>query len=495
MNNDKNYSRFPKSDAIVDGYEVLVKMYIAICILLLHVTVVRNDKLQDREETMPTIDSDTLKWIHAIYGGLGPVLNSPLNRRPRRSEKMIIKPVPEQIHISYGDNPTEMVVVWSTPSPGVPSVLYGLVNDNKTEQATGTSKHFTFGNPDGLQYLHRVKLKNLTPGSKYTFKVQTDDEDSQPFEFTAMRDGYNWSPNLLIYGDMGVKGGAPTLLPLNREASSGLMDAIIHIGDFAYDLHDEGGKVGDDFMNRIQSLATKLPYMPVVGNHEIANEFSHYRYRFSTPNTDWPIPIDKMWYSFNMGNVHFIIYSTEVFFTYGPDYTQYQWLQADLIKANKNRDKQPWVIALGHRPMYCSNSDGDDCTHTFSRVRQSLEELFHTQGVDVIFQGHEHSYERLYPIFNNEVYSKDYTDPQAPVHIITGAAGCNEFNKICINPMLGPIKSWSAFRAWLPGLYSYGKLMIANATHLQWQQILSVNGQVMDDIWIVQRHHGPFKMR
>lgn len=36
--------------------------------------------------------------------------------------------------------------------------------------------------------------------------------------------------------------------------------------------------------------------------------FSHYRNRFSMPNTDWPIPIDKMWYSIDIGPVHVIRY-------------------------------------------------------------------------------------------------------------------------------------------------------------------------------------------
>ena len=35
-------------------------------------------------------------------------------------------------------------------------------------------------------------------------------------------------------------------------------------------------------------------------------DFRHYRIRFSTPGTPWPIPMDKMWYSFDVGLVHFI---------------------------------------------------------------------------------------------------------------------------------------------------------------------------------------------
>ena len=62
-------------------------------------------------------------------------------------------------------------------------------------------------------------------------------------------------------------------------------------------------------------------------------------------------------------------YSTEVYFTYNERYVceQFDWLLQDLITANQNRDKRPWIIAFGHRPMYCSNNDGDDCTDAFMR--------------------------------------------------------------------------------------------------------------------------------
>lgn len=65
--------------------------------------------------------------------------------------------------------------------------------------------------------------------------------------------------------------------------------------------------------------------------------------------------------------------------------------------------------------------------HTLSHIWcYRLEDLFHAQGVDLIIQGHEHSYERLWPVYNFKVLAYNYHDPQAPVHIISGAAGCSE---------------------------------------------------------------------
>jgi len=68
----------------------------------------------------------------------------------------------------------------------------------------------------------------------------------------------------------------------------------------------------------------------------------------------------------------------------------------------------------------------------------SLEGLFYKYGVDVILEAHEHSYERLWPVYNEHVTADNYIDPKAPVHLISGTAGCNEFLGECIDPMLGP---------------------------------------------------------
>ena len=59
-------------------------------------------------------------------------------------------------------------------------------------------------------------------------------------------------------------------------------------------------------------------------------------------------------------------------------------------------------------------------------------------GVDLVIEAHEHSYERLWPVYKGNVYQENYHNPEAPVHIVSGAAGCNEAYGVCVNPMLGP---------------------------------------------------------
>lgn len=213
---------------------------------------------------------------------------------------------------------------------------------------------------------------------------------------------------------------------------------------------------------------------------------------------------DNVMYSFDMGPMHIISISTEVYYfmNYGikPLVFQYEWLEDDLAKANlpENRAKRPWIIVMGHRPMYCSNDNGDDCSHqeTLTRVGLpfmhlfGLEKLFYDYAVDLEIWAHEHSYERLWPVYDYKVYNgsyeKPYENPGAPVQIVTGSAGCKEgrenFNKT--------MPYWSALTS---RDYGYTRLKAYNETHLYLEQVSDdKKGAIIDQFWIVKDSHAPY---
>lgn len=315
---------------------------------------------------------------------------------------------------------------------------------------------------------------------------------------------------------------------------------------------------GDEFFQRLQNLSAYVPYMTCVGNHEVRpvgcaarmvfvcgacltrcwplqiwHNFSQYRQRFSMPNNNFTDPSTTLWWSMDVGQVHWISYSSEVYFVGERVEDQYNWIKADLEKANANRAERPWIIAVGHReslrsaglrrslascahacahhlatgPMYCSNADGDNCTlwQNENSVRNGpfgLETLFYDAGVDLVIEAHEHSYERLWPVYNGtvtETYNQTtlpvvYDNPHAPTHIVAGAAGCNEDDGLCQNPILKSFGPWSAFRSWL-FIYGYARLQAVNSTHLWWEQIRASDGSTLDSMWLVQNHHGPYSDR
>lgn len=104
------------------------------------------------------------------------------------------------------------------------------------------------------------------------------------------------------------------------------------------------------------------------------SNFSNYINRFSMIN-QFSGEINNHFYSFNIGPAHIISFSTEFYFyiEYGWNQiaNQYKWLEQDLIEASKpeNRLLRPWIITMGHRPMYCGVDHDDDCAHKESIVR------------------------------------------------------------------------------------------------------------------------------
>jgi len=229
-----------------------------------------------------------------------------------------------------------------------------------------------------------------------------------------------------------------------------------------------------------------------VGNHEANDYFVPYRFRFTTPNVDLMTSPKRapMWYSWDISNIHFVAFSTEL----DDNPHQYAWLQRDLMQANapENRTIRPWIITIGHHPMYCSNRY-EFCADSGTHLRVRFEELFHTNGVDLAIEAHMHSYERLWPVYKARATAFNYTNPKSPVHIITGSAGCNEHFGWCVNMMRSSHAYWSAYRMWLPWFSrSYSRMIVHNDTHLEWQQVLALTEDVIDSMMLVQTRHGPF---
>ena len=298
------------------------------------------------------------------------------------------------------DNPSDIVVTWSTMNSTNQSSLveYGIVKTHLTHTAIGSATVFIDGGEaKRQQFIHRVKLTGLLPKHQYckylNFLMFKENKTyyissilvyrcgsqlgwSSLFNFFTVADTADWSPRIAVYGDMGSEN--PQSLPrLQQEAQEGRYDAIFHVGDFGYDLYEEDGKLGDRFMRQIEPIAAFVPYMTSVGNHEEKYKFSHYKSRFSMPGTE-----NGLMYSFNLGPAHFISISTEFYYFINYGFKQiaiqYEWLIRDLEEANahENRTIRPWIIIMGHRPMYCSNTDQDDCTKKDTLTRVGLP-LFH----------------------------------------------------------------------------------------------------------------------
>src|SRR6218665_4176438 len=142
-------------------------------------------------------------------------------------------------------------------------------------------------------------------------------------------------------------------------------------------------------MNEIQNVVAEIPYMTCTGNHEKHDNFSHYDARFTMlgdrqkPEVMKPLEqrLNNHYYSLDIGPAHIVVFSNEFYYfyaNYGWEQIayQYEWLKNDLEKANKNRDKTPWIIVMGHRPFYtvkeCPEPECDSQNLERPAIRQRI---------------------------------------------------------------------------------------------------------------------------
>ena len=361
---------------------------------------------------------------------------------------------PQQQHLSMIDA-TSMALTWTQAFP--PDSAYvtawpltkgrwdepAAVNFSVTSVANLTYDASQPANCCGARWIVIAVMTKLTPGVRYAYTATAVYNGmggffAAPATFTMFDD--RLAPRVAFVGDFGLYDGlvAPEL---TRLVNDDAIDMIIHVGDIAYNLPDQGGKVGDRFMAGIVPCASQVPYMVAPGNHDTGGptgNFSDYTTRFAMP--DFATQKSLFW-SLDVGNVHFVAFNSEALFSYkaGEDEhyaTQYNWLDKDLTD-NKNK----WVVAFAHRPMYCGYSGYTDCESELPRLSSrrgvnvsgewqfGLEDLFQRHKVDVVITGHVHTYERFWPTYNWESGNgtvSPYTNPTAPVHIISGASGTAE---------------------------------------------------------------------
>jgi hypothetical protein len=95
-------------------------------------------------------------------------------------------------------------------------------------------------------------------------------------------------------------------------------------------------------------------------------------------------PIGLGYYSYDLGGWHVVALNSHV--AIGPGSAQIDWLEQDL-SASAAR----CTVAYWHRPLFSSGRNGSS-----PGVRE-VWAVLHAHGVDVVINGHDHSYERFGP--------------------------------------------------------------------------------------------------
>ncbi|RQM11406.1 hypothetical protein DD237_008569 [Peronospora effusa] len=388
--------------------------------------------------------------------------------------------IPQQLHVAFAGEKagTGMAISWTTFAlEEVPAVWIGANEStiSQVKSAKIVTKSY-YKEDDYSLYNYHAVVTELEPNTEYFYKVgsstNTKAQSAVSSFKTARSSGDESSFVVAMYGDMGTDANA---VAANKYVNNlaGKVDFIFHLGDISY--ADNGfvtvatifgffyEEIWNKFMNSMTHVMRRMAYMVVVGNHEAEchsptclestikkdqlGNYSAFNARFRMPSLESG-GVLNMWYSFEYASVHFTAISTETDYPNAPTnayYTkriygnfgkQLDWLEADLKAAHANRAIVPWVVVCMHRPIYSlrtCNVVGQPEEDGSIEVQKAFEELLIKYEVDLVYQGHVHAYERHFPTANSKAImtgvSKDrktYTDPEAPVYVITGSAGNSE---------------------------------------------------------------------
>jgi predicted MPP superfamily phosphohydrolase len=150
-------------------------------------------------------------------------------------------------------------------------------------------------------------------------------------------------------------------------------DLVIMLGDNMY-----GGQTPADFVRKFEQpyaplLDAGVKFQASLGNHDRAENVSYKLFNMN----------GERYYTFTRRNVRFFaLDSTRM------DPKQLAWLGASLAEA-----KEDWKICYFHHPLYSNASRHGSSVD----LRVLLEPIFVEHGVDMVFSGHDHVYERVKP--------------------------------------------------------------------------------------------------
>lgn len=262
-----------------------------------------------------------------------------------------------QVHISLTGRPGEMGVdfVTSAGSGSGLAARFGTSAGALTSVAPAVSTSFTGAGWTAM--MNAAYMTGLLPATTYFYQVGSDAEGwSATFSFVNQPEAAA-PPVFAVFADFGF-GNDISMSDIIADAAAGGFDMILHAGDVAYDLDSGNSQTGNSYMNAIQPATATKPYMFATGNHESygtqgGGRFLQFAARFSSYAAGVGNSSGSgspLWYSFNVGQIHFLFFCTENVaapLTAEQMAAQLAFMTADLKAVN--RDVTPWVVSVGHK--------------------------------------------------------------------------------------------------------------------------------------------------
>ena len=374
---------------------------------------------------------------------------------------------PEQIHLTWGDDPTRTVVVsWASPGQAErPRVRIGQRVIAAAERA------YTDAPSGAVTWSYHARVDGLRPGATYGYAVTADNDayaadpfsatfttapaGRAAFRFTSFGDLAAPGPGRAAARDPGraaardnwqaayAVGAVETFQPLFHLLNGDLAHADLNQGALNPGARAQGWR---DFGNNVQASAANRPWLPVPGDHELeaGNEegLASYLTRYTLP-ANGVDGLEGRWYAFRVGTALFVCLSgDDVAYSAARGYsdgTQTRWLESTLAAARADASID-WIVVQLHQ---CACSSAPAGGGSDLGVRREWLPLFDTYEVDLVLSGHDHGYERSFPVrgFDTAAGTETLTgataDTRRPRPVTTVDSGVFDTSQGTVHLVLG----------------------------------------------------------
>tara|TARA_Y100001958_G_scaffold152879_1_gene139631 strand:+ start:378 stop:1724 length:1347 start_codon:yes stop_codon:yes gene_type:complete len=307
---------------------------------------------------------------------------------------------PDRIILTFNGNPsTKRAVTWRTDSSvkkAEAQIAVAGINSDFVKEAstyTANTEEFDLGlyksNKSLIVNYHSVVFENLKPNTLYAYRVGFAENWSEWIQFKTANDTY--SPTQFVYFGDAQNDILNHWSRVIRMAYKTAPDAsfVIHAGDLVDSAHKDNEWA--QWFKAGGFIHSQWTAIPVVGNHEF-QRFDGYEgtlpRRLSIQwRPQFTLPVEE-----NLDEkLHETVYSVEYqdILVLVLNSTGQLEEQTEYIREKLTNSDAKWKIVTNHHSVF-SPAEGRD----FEYARKVWKPLFEKYGVDLVLNGHDHTYAR-----------------------------------------------------------------------------------------------------
>ena len=307
---------------------------------------------------------------------------------------------PDRIILTFNGNPsTKRAVTWRTDSSvkkAEAQIAVAGINSDFVKEAstyTANTEEFDLGlyksNKSLIVNYHSVVFENLKPNTLYAYRVGFAENWSEWIQFKTANDTY--SPTQFVYFGDAQNDILNHWSRVIRMAYKTAPDAsfVIHAGDLVDSAHKDNEWA--QWFKAGGFIHSQWTAIPVVGNHEF-QRFDGYEgtlpRRLSIQwRPQFTLPVEE-----NLDEkLHETVYSVEYqdILVLVLNSTGQLEEQTEYIREKLTNSDAKWKIVTNHHSVF-SPAEGRD----FEYARKVWKPLFEKYDVDLVLNGHDHTYAR-----------------------------------------------------------------------------------------------------